>query len=172
MIHPRKLIVPTLLLVMNMIGIAGAQQPSSSAANPNADQRFVEQIGAGGMAEVELSQLALTNSSSTAVRSFALHMIEAHRLSDKELALAAKASNLIVSTEPDSGHIALQSALTTKQGTDFDHAYMEAMRRDHERMVGLLQEEALTTDVNLRAFAIKTLPAVQLHLQMAMKLNM
>jgi putative membrane protein len=57
--------------------------------------------------------------------------------------------------------------LSKLSGADFDKAYVDAMVDDHEHDVKDFQEQANEgKDADLKAFAAKTLPVIQHHLQM------
>ena len=57
--------------------------------------------------------------------------------------------------------------------TEFDHAYMAGQLADHEEAVSLFTREAKEgKDAELKAFAAKTLPALQEHLQLARHITM
>ena len=53
-------------------------------------------------------------------------------------------------------------------GTAFDTAYTQHMVQDHQKDVAEFQKEAQSgSDPGLKSFAMKYLPALQQHLQMA-----
>ena len=57
-------------------------------------------------------------------------------------------------------------------GMDFDKAFMKQMVKDHEAAVKLFTRESERgTDADTKAFAAKTLPTLQNHLQMAKTMN-
>ncbi len=57
-------------------------------------------------------------------------------------------------------------------GTDFDKAYVSAMVNDHKETLRLMQEQAKDgKDADLKAFAVKTAPIVQSHLDMINKIE-
>ncbi len=152
------------------IGLPSLAQTTGSPATPaeNRDAGFVQQAGEGGMAEVEVSQLALVSSASPAVKSFAQEMVDAHTANNKELTLVAAKENLRMPTDMDAEHVRLKAQLATKQGADFDHAYIDAMRSDHQKMATLLEQtQGNATNQDIKTFAQKTLPVVKHHLQMA-----
>ncbi len=149
----------------------GALAVTAYAAGDDPNENFVQSAGSGGLAEVELSQLALTNGASVDVKHFAQQMIDAHRANNKELSTIAKSMDLEVPTALDASHESLKATLEKKQGSDFDQAYVAAMRDDHEKMVTLLQQDTKLLDKKLKAFANKTLPVVKHHLQMAQSLK-
>jgi putative membrane protein len=58
--------------------------------------------------------------------------------------------------------------LSKLSGAQFDRAYMQDMVKDHEEDVAEFQREANNgSDPDVKAFAGKTLPTLQSHLQSA-----
>ena len=58
--------------------------------------------------------------------------------------------------------------LQKKQGAEFDRAYMDHMVEDHRKDVSDFRKEANAgKDPDIKAFAAKTLPTLEEHLQMA-----
>jgi putative membrane protein len=159
-----------LVAVVLAIGLPSLAQTTGSPAMPaeNRDAGFVQQAGEGGLAEVELSQLALVSSASPAVKNFAQQMVDAHTANNKELTLVAAKENLRAPTGMDAEHVRLKVQLATTHGADFDHGYNDVMRSDHEKMVTLLEQtQGNATTQDIKTFAQKTLPVVKHHLQMA-----
>lgn len=166
--------IPTTLSLTLSAALAlqayAATPPSTAPAKPgdNPDATFVQQAGAGGMAEVELSKLAEKSASSPAVRSFASKMVQAHSANNKELLTIAAHENISAPRELDSEHAALRDKLAAMKGVEFDRAYVEAMRNDHQKMDDLLKSsEATVSTEELRTYIKKTTPVVEAHLRMA-----
>src|SRR4051812_30296331 len=65
------------------------------------DNVFMERAAAGGMAEVELSNLALAKSTNNDVKSFATMMVADHSKANTELAAIATSKNVTLPTKPD-----------------------------------------------------------------------
>ncbi len=62
--------------------------------------------------------------------------------------------------------------LKTKKGADFDKAYVELMVDDHKEDVDKFQDEANKgNDADVKAFAAKTLPVLQTHLDHVQKIK-
>lgn len=56
------------------------------------------------------------------------------------------------------------SALENLSGAEFDRRYMETMVKDHEQAVERYMEAAQSADPQVRAFAMKSVPALRAHL--------
>jgi len=146
-----------------------ASQPSraAQAATPTPTQ-FVMQAAEGGLAEVQLSQLAQTQSQSAVVQQFARRMVSDHGKANTELKAIASRKNLTLPRELNAEHQATMQKLQALKGAEFDAAYMAAMDKDHEKSMALFEAASGSNfqDPDLQAFAAKTLPVIQEHRQM------
>jgi putative membrane protein len=128
---------------------------------------FMSEAAAGGLAEVELSTLAKTKAQNAEVKKFAQQMIEDHSNANTELKQLAAKKNITLPTELDPMHKGIKEKLASLSGADFDSEYVQAMVADHEKSVSLFQSQANGgTDADAKAFAAKTLPKLQMHLNM------
>ena len=133
------------------------------AAVSSADKTFATEAAQGGVAEVELGQLALQKGTSPQVKQFAQRMV-----TNQELMELAKTQNLDLPTQVDAKHKADMDRLRGMNGTAFDTAYMQHMVQDHQKDVAEFQQQAQSgSDPGLKSFAVKYLPVLQQHLQMA-----
>jgi putative membrane protein len=134
---------------------------------------FVEKAAMGGMAEVELSKLALQKSKNEEVITFANHMVTDHTQANNDLKSIATSKNLQIPADLDAKHKAAIAELSKKNGADFDRAYAQQMAKDHDKTVALFNaaSSASAVDPQLQAFARKTLPTLKHHDQLAMQLN-
>ena len=144
----------------------------ASAALSQADKTFAEKAASGGLAEVQMAQLAQQKAASPQVRQFANKMITDHSQANSDLEQIAEQEKITLPSQPDRHATATQQKLQGLSGTRFDEAYAREELRDHQEDVALFRKEA-TSGGNpaLKAFAQKTLPILQQHLQMAQALN-
>ncbi len=134
----------------------------------SADRTFASKAAAGGLAEVNLGQLATENAGSPSVRQFGQQMVTDHTQANKELMQIGQTQNLNLPTKPDATDVATEQRLSTIKGQAFDTTYMHDMVQDHEKDVAEFREEANSgKDPALKAFAQKYLPVLEHHLQMA-----
>ena len=147
-----------------------SNMPAKAGEGP--DATFVTKAAQGGMAEVELSKVAEKNAKSGDVKTFAAKMVQDHTANNNELATIAAHENIPVPKSLDSEHAALRDKLSGMKGADFDRAYVDAMKTDHQKMDDLLKSSQATVSTEeLRTFIKKTDPVVQHHLSMAQKLK-
>jgi putative membrane protein len=138
------------------------------AAQSGSDADFVKKASSGGMAEVKLGQLAQQKASSPAVKQFGKQMETDHSKANEELQAATSSSGMTASTSLDAKNQALYDKLSGLSGSQFDHAYMQAMIKDHKEDIAEFQKEAKTGhDPKIKAFAAKTVPTLKEHLTMA-----
>ena len=144
----------------------------ASAALSTADRDFVTKAASGGMAEVQSAQLADQHSTSPQIKQFAQRMITDHTAANNELSQIAKQQNLTLPAQPTAKDAAEEQKLRSLTGAGFDEAYVEGQLSDHQETVQLFRTEASSgQDPALKAFAQKTLPILEQHLQMAQALN-
>jgi putative membrane protein len=135
------------------------------------DQQFLKQAAHAGTAEVKLGAMAKEQAASPEVQQFGQRMVTDHTQANEELMALAQAKDISVSAEMDDQHQETAEMLSKMQGSQFDREFMRHMVQDHEKAVQLFlaaSEESQDTDI--KAFAAKTLPALQEHLQLARQL--
>jgi len=132
------------------------------------DKKFLKDAAMGGLTEVELGKIAVQKASSDAVKQFGQKMIDDHSKANEHLKQVAKQESISVPEELDSKHRSRVDKLSKLSGADFDKAYMKDQLKDHQQDVREFQLEAQNgTDPNVKGFAVKTLPTLQAHLNMA-----
>lgn len=136
------------------------------------DAEFATKAAVGGMAEVELGKLALTKTSNAQLKEFANMMVNDHGKANAELMAVAKMKNITLPGMVDEDHQKKMNDLQQKSGADFDKAYTDAMVDGHKSTLKLMNDEAKDgKDADLKAFASKTAPVVQTHLDMITKIQ-
>ncbi len=144
------------------------QDRTGSANRLTADNNFVTKAAQGGMAEVQLGNLAKERGSSQQVKDFGQQMVTDHTKANDELKSIAARKNITLPTGLDAKDQATYDRLSKLNGVEFDKAYMRDMVMDHRKDVSEFRQEAdRGTDADLKAFASKTLPTLEHHLQMA-----
>jgi putative membrane protein len=155
-------------------GAGSSARPAASAPATLArsDRSFVLEAADDGMAEVELGKLAQQKGSSDAVKSYGAKMVEDHGKANGELKSIAAAKGITLPTAPSAKHQKALDAMGKRSGADFDKAYARQMQADHRKAVALFQKQSKSgADADLKAFAAKTLPTLQQHLDHARSLD-
>ena len=131
------------------------------------DQAFVKEAALGGMAEVDLGQLASTKAADEKVKAFAQKMVADHSKANDELKALASSKQVMMPTALDAKHKATHDRLAKMSGSAFDRAYVTDMVADHRKDVADFKHQAMAAkDPDVKAFAAKTLPTLQEHLTM------
>ena len=159
-------------LTRSVLALAGASLAGAAlaqgAAVPAADRAFAEKAAAGGAAEVEGGKVAEQRAANDKVKQFGARMVQDHGKANDELKQLASRKGIEVPADLDSKHQKDVDQLQKKQGAEFDRAYMDHMVKDHKKDVSDFKKEANSgKDPDIKAFAAKTLPTLEEHLQMA-----
>jgi putative membrane protein len=127
----------------------------------HSDRRFFEKAAKAGAKEVQVSQAVLGKNITPATREFAQMMVADHTKAAEELkALAAKKG--VTLPPPETKHA--EKWVTNDK--DVDDEYLKEMVSDHKDAVDLFKDAAKSKDADIAAFASKTLPTLEHHLQM------
>jgi len=146
------------------LSLALAQEPRKG----DVDATFVFKASAGGLAEVNLSALAVKRASDPAVKRFAQTMVDDHTKANKELLDLANKTGLRAAPRMDAEHQKLAETLGGLSGPAFDREFMTAQVKDHKETIALFEKEAKGgKNEDLKAWAEKTLPTLRHHLKMA-----
>lgn len=150
-------------------GVAIAQESSAATSKPDAS--FVKQASAAGLAEIALGRLAAEKGASADVKTFGQTMVDDHTKAGDELRTIATGKSLAVSAAPTPADVKAATLIGNENGTAFDKAFKAKMVADHEKVITLFRTESTSgKDSDLKAFATKTLPTLQHHLEMAKQL--
>jgi putative membrane protein len=132
------------------------------------DHKFVMETAMGGLKEVELGRIAAQQGATDAVKQYGQRMVDDHTKANEELMTLATSKGMTLPTELDQKHRADVTKLSGMSGAAFDRAYAKMMVNDHKKKVDNFEKQSERgSDPDLKAFATKTLPTVQEHLQMA-----
>ena len=136
------------------------------------DAKFATKAATGGLTEVALGKLAISKSTNTQITDFAKMMVADHGKANDELMGIAKTKNITLPSMPDAEHQKKIDDLSKMSGKKFDKAYVDAMIDGHKKTLSLMQDEAKDgKDADLKAFAGKTAPTVQMHLDAINKIH-
>jgi putative membrane protein len=151
--------------------IAANQSDSGAGMGEQArvmkDKMFVRKASEGGMAEVQIGQLAVQKASNNDIKQFAQKMVDDHTALNESMKPIA--DNLGVSTPRKLNKMdqAEYDRLNALSGDEFDKAYLTAMVQDHRKdLHEFRQEEADATDPQLKEAVTKGEGLIQEHLKM------
>lgn len=144
------------------------QTMKGPTATPMTDRHFVKTAAEGGMAEIQLGQLAVDKASNPKVKDFGQRMVTDHGKALDELKSIAASQNITLPTTLNAKDQALKDRLTKLSGAAFDRTYMAEMVKDHETDLAELHKEATTgKDSDVKGWASRTATVVEGHLKLA-----
>jgi putative membrane protein len=162
------------ILVSGAAFAQSAPQASPSApagANPGklsaADQKFVQSAAVGGLYEVEAGRIA-EKSANPQVKQFGARMVRDHSAANAKLKQIVTAQGGAVPQSLDQDHQQQLDQLRSMHGSEFAHAYMQDMVKDHDTDAQEFGQAAQSLDdPQLKTFAQQTLKVIEAHDKMA-----
>lgn len=154
--------------------LLAAAGSAALAAGPSsldkADREFIEKAAAGGMLEVAWGKLAESKSQNADVKSYAATLQKDHGAANDELkALAEKKGLSLPTAMPAKQQKELDKVSKAKH---FDEEFTEENVKDHKNDIKDFEKASKDAkDPDVKAFAAKTLPTLQGHLQKAEQLH-
>jgi putative membrane protein len=148
-------------------GATGARSTTGAQPLSQQDKTFVQEAGAGNLAEADLGSLAMRKGAVLGFREFGRWMYTDHGLVGQNWLRA------IVAAQGET----LQPTLTAEQqqmrrklegvsGRQFDQEYIQAMITDHEKDIPKFQTEARDgQNPMIKNFAQNMVPVLQQHLE-------
>jgi putative membrane protein len=153
---------------------AGAAVGTMSAATLGSHDTgaFVSNAAQGDMYEIQAAQIAEQKSKDGGVKAFAKMMIRDHTALSKEMGPLVKAAGQTPPTDLDQRRKGFLDNLKAANAGDFDKTYMDQQVAAHDEALTLMQGYAKDgSDAGLKAAAAKAVPKVQMHSDMAKKLQ-
>lgn len=162
------------------LGLAACGGPEPAASNavptetaadatPAIDQAtvdFVQKASLSNMFEIEASKLALERSKVKEVKDFAQMLVDGHTASLAELTSLSSSAQVTPPTVLDNHFNEQLTKLRDAKVEDFDDVYIDQQTEVHENSRDNLKSYSENgVDAGLRAFAAKTVPTVETHLE-------
>lgn len=138
--QPRFLTQFAGLAVLSLGAVVFAQESANRLSNP--DSTFATKAAQGGMAEMQLGQLATQNASNADVKTFGQHMVDDHTKANDQLKQIAAQKGMTLPTSMDGKDQATYDRLSKMHGAEFDRAYMNDMVKDHQTDIAEFNREA------------------------------
>ena len=149
-----------------------AKKDSTASAVDKDDAKFAVAAANGGMAEVELGKLAQQKGANAKVKDFGAMMVTDHSKANDELKALAKSKGITLPTAIDTDEQKVKDDLSAKSGADFDKSYVSNMIDDHKKDIKEFEDASQNCkDADLKAFAVKTLPTLKMHLAAIQKIH-
>jgi putative membrane protein len=153
--------------IISLLLLSGSCMKDDDDGNlSSGDRDFMRQAAYSNLAEVDAGTLA--SDKGTATRAFGHMMMMEHQAAHNELMSLAGKQSVDLPQGPDSAHIALKNQLSLMPSALFDSAYIHSQVQDHEAAVSLFRKEINEgKNEDVKEYANKYLPKIQMHLQMA-----
>jgi putative membrane protein len=136
------------------------------------DKKFVMEAAQGGMMEVKLGEVASNSAENADVKAFGQMMVKDHGAANDELKTLASSKGITLDEKLDEKNQKMVDNLSKKTGAAFDKAYMAAMVKDHNADVKEFKTASeKADDADIKAWAGKTLPTLEAHLDKAKEVN-
>lgn len=136
------------------------------------DSEFAVKAASGGLVEVELAHMVAQKAQNPAVKAFGAQMLKDHTKDNAELKALAERKHITLPTTPGKEQQEDIDRLNKLTGAEFDKQYISYMKDDHQEDVKDFKKGAdEVKDADLKAYAVKTLPILQMHLNMVTALD-
>jgi putative membrane protein len=136
------------------------------------DKHFLMEASQGGMAEIQLGQLASEKAQSPKVKAFGQKMVTDHTKLNNELKPFADKDGVPPPTALSQDDQAELDKLNGLSGADFDKEYVAYMEKDHQHDQQAFQQEVSSTqDPALKKAVEHGLKVVDQHLAMITKIG-
>jgi len=116
--------------------------------------------------------LAQEKATNAKVKDFGAMMVSDHSKANDEMKALAKSKGITLPAAIDSKEQKVKDDLSAKSGADFDKAYVSNMIDDHKEDIKEFEDATKNLkDPDLKAFAVKTLPTLKMHLEAITKIK-
>lgn len=152
--------------VQNAENVNETKEDQGSGAEDE-DSKFAVKAASGGLLEVALGKLAQEKGQNPQVKEFGAQMVKDHEKANEELKALATLKNITIPTTPGEDQQKDMDEISKLSGAEFDKKYISYMKDDHEEDVSEFKKAAQDAkDPSIKEFAAKTLPTLQMHLDM------
>jgi len=160
------------MMCLAVFAIGGSMSAFAAGKIAGKDMKFVTKAASGGNAEVQLGQIAQQKGQSQEVKDFGSRMVADHTKANDELKQLAQQKGITITDKMESADKKTVDKLNNAKPENFDKEYMKAMVKDHKKDVALFKKASKDVkDPDLQAFASKTLPILEQHLQQAQEVE-
>ncbi|MCF0069323.1 DUF4142 domain-containing protein [Dyadobacter sp. CY261] len=143
-----------------------AETTGTGTAAAEEDSDFAIEAANGGMTEVQLGEVAKQKGTNPKVKEFGEMMVTDHTKANNELKALAASKNITLPAAPNEEMQKATADISSKNGKDFDKAYIDQMVKDHQKTVELFEDgQKNVKDPEIKAFIDKTLPVLKSHLE-------
>jgi putative membrane protein len=164
------ILVVALVFVIGWSSLLFAQEKAEKKDIP--DRGFMMSAARDGIFHVEAGKLAVQRGSSEDVKKFGQHAVDHHTQINGELTQLASKKGVTLPKKMSKKEQEALDKIAKLSGPDFDKAYLEMEIKDHSKDLSAFQKEAKDgKDPDVKAWAAKTVAAIEEHLKMARDLS-
>jgi len=164
------ILLVALVIVIGWSSLPFAQEKAEKKTVP--DSKFMTYAARDGLFHVEAGKLAAEKGSTEGVKKFGQHAVEHHSQINEELMKLASSKGVILPKQMSKGQREGLDKVAKLSGPAFDKAYIEMETKDHTKDLSTFQKEAKEgKDPDVKAWAAKTVAAIQEHLDMMRNLS-
>jgi putative membrane protein len=143
-----------------------AQAQGTASRGAVNDSLFAAAAAAGGMAELQISELGVQKATDPDLKRFSQRMIDEHTRMNQELATLAAQKRIALPRTLDACAQFCSQSLAGLSGEEFDQCYAKAQLVAHMDAVATFKAEAERgMDPQMKALAAKALPHIEEHLK-------
>lgn len=133
---------------------------------------FMKEAAQGGIAEVELAEVAQERAARKEVKELAKKIEDHHKKANDQLKSIAEKKDVDLPDEPAKQHQQTKERLEKLEGQQFDQAYLKTMVQEHQKDIKKFEQQAKSAkDPDVQRFASQTLPTLREHLKQAQALQ-
>ncbi len=133
----------------------------------SADKSFLQNAYEDGLAEIHMAGLGVKKTGNEEIKAFAMKLEADHGKANGEMITLAGNKKVTLAKKPDMVDMGKKQLLDAK-GATFDKAFIDGMVKDHKKAVASFEKAANEAkDIDVKAFAAKTLPTLKEHLSTA-----
>ena len=141
---------------------------STSVVTDEKSSNFLMKATNSGLAEVQLAKLAQQKATLDAVKNFAVMLERDHTAVNNEVKNLAGQRNVSLPGTPSDDKQKKYTDMEKMTGKAFDKEYISMMVKSHNDGISLFEDtKANASDIDVKNFADKTLPALKMHLDSA-----
>jgi len=164
--------MPKKLVLFTLFGVAVcclAADPKT--ASPPSDAAFLAAAAQADMTIVHIGKMAQDRAVSSKLKDFANTLVQQHSSDYQEVSELAANAGQAIPKGIDRQNDRIIAALDRSKGKTFDHAFLVRQVTEHERLVSAFEREAKHgSNPAIKAYASKTLPAIERHMHDAQEL--
>ncbi|MGA2146288.1 MAG: DUF4142 domain-containing protein [Bryobacteraceae bacterium] len=148
-----------------LVAAAGIAYPASLST---ADRQFLVSAAKADMTEANEGQIAENQATRDDVKDLGKAMVQDHTENYSKLTALAAQTGVSIPTGINTGKDHTIQQLTHMKGASFDRTFAADEITSHRQAIALFKREAEHgQDPDVKAFANKTIPVLEKHLQMA-----